>query len=97
MEQLSEPAVLLARQMNFPDMLLCQRTEFLEMSELGLYQACNTTIWPLTTSISPLGISTSLVMRCACVTDEILGDSPYPTSVRSGFLLLLSFKTKAQH
>lgn len=28
------------------------------MSELGLYQACNTTIWPLTTSISLLGIST---------------------------------------
>lgn len=41
---------------SFP--MKCQRTEFLEMSELGLYQACNTTIWPLTTSISLLGNST---------------------------------------
>lgn len=38
-----------------------QVTEFLEMSELGLYQAWNTTIWPLTTSSSPLGISTFCV------------------------------------
>lgn len=35
-----------------------QETEFLDISVVGLYQACNTTIWPLTTSISPLGIST---------------------------------------
>lgn len=37
----------------------CQVMEFLEMSEPGLYQACSTAIWPLTTSISPLGISTA--------------------------------------
>lgn len=39
----------------------CHVTAFLEMSELGLYQACRTTIWPLTTSISLLGISTARV------------------------------------
>ena len=35
-----------------------QMTVFLWMSELGLYQACNTAIWPFTTSMSLLGIST---------------------------------------
>lgn len=37
----------------------CQVTEFLEISELGLYQACSTATWPFTTSISRLGISTA--------------------------------------
>lgn len=44
-----------------PFVLNCQVTEFLEISELGLYQACSTAIWPLTTSISRLGISTAWV------------------------------------
>lgn len=37
----------------------CQVTEFLEMSDPGLYQACSMAIWPFTTSIWALGISTT--------------------------------------
>lgn len=44
-----------------PFPLNCHMTVFSETSELGLYQACRTTIWPLITSISRLGVSTTWV------------------------------------